>query len=136
MIKYLKLFGYASLIVALLIILMLPNKEWFIIELFTRTTNVNLNFTELTLLNELMQQYIKSTQVDKRDNELKLKLSKAIYNVARQEFRGDKRRIDYDNKKTINDIMAGWVNQSTKQHAKWLNIDKNNDGIYTFKEDK
>lgn len=120
MIKYLNFFSYASLIVALLIILILPNKEWFIIALFTRTTNVNLNFTELTLLNELMQQYIKSTQVDKRDNELKFKLSKAIYNVARQEFRGDKRKIDYDNKKTIDDIMEGWTNQSTKEHAKWL----------------
>ncbi|ALJ30777.1 hypothetical protein APS55_00330 [Apilactobacillus kunkeei] len=91
-----------------------------IIALFTRTTNVNLNFTELTLLNELMQQYIKSTQVDKRDNELKFKLSKAIYNVARQECRGDKRKIDYDNKKTIDDIMEGWANQNTKEHAKWL----------------
>lgn len=89
-------------------------------HIFERTTKVNLNFSELTLMNELMQQYINSTQVDKRDNELKLKLSKALYNVVRQELHGDKRNIDNTNKKTIDDIMANWNNKSTKEKAKLL----------------
>lgn len=72
------------------------------------------------MLNGLMQQCIDLTNGDNTNKELKLKLSKAIYNVARQEYRSDKRKSEYNNKKTIDDIMTGWVNESTKKHVKWI----------------
>lgn len=56
-------------------------------------TDVNLDFTDLITLNAMLDCYVDSGQADAKTLELKLKLSQAIYNVVRQEYRHDKRTI-------------------------------------------
>lgn len=85
-----------------------------------RTTNVKLNLVELNLLNNLMQYYKDNTSNDEFSGELKLKLSKAFYNIVRQEYRNDKRQLDNLNKKVIEQVHNEWANKHPKENLMWL----------------
>lgn len=62
-------------------------------NIYERNTDVNLDFTELVVLNTMLNNYIDYGKSDDDILKLKLKLSQAIYNVTRQEYRHDKRTI-------------------------------------------
>lgn len=62
-------------------------------NMYERNTDVNLDFTELVVLNTMLNNYIDYGKSDDDILKLKLKLSQAIYNVTRQEYRQDKRTI-------------------------------------------
>lgn len=62
-------------------------------NMYERNTDVNLNFQDLTMLNVMLNSYIDSGETSSDTLKLKLKLSQAIYNVSRQEYRHDKQTI-------------------------------------------
>ena len=85
-----------------------------------RTTNVKLNLIELNLLNNIMKYYKDNTSNDEFSGELKLKLSKAFYNIIRQEYRNDKRQLDKAHRSVIEQVHNEWANKHPKENLMWL----------------